>query len=262
MKLEVVSEKTKKKIHHTPILFAHGAWHGAWCYQKYFMPYFAQQGFDTYALNYRDHAGSEKTGMRTNRIKDYVADLGQVIDKLPGKPILVAHSMGGHVAQKYLEEQQLPATVLLAPVPTVGVWWIMQYMLTRHPLAFLKANLTLSLYPVVNTPALSKELFFSPNIPEAEFQEYFSKIQDESYFAFWDMLCLNLPHPKRVKGTPILVLGAEHDGIFPRVQEERTARAYNSTAEFFPGMAHDMMVEKDWKKVANRIIAWLKEKGL
>jgi alpha-beta hydrolase superfamily lysophospholipase len=65
-----------------------------------------------------------------------------------------------------------------------------------------------------------------------------------------------------VKGTPILVLGAEHDGIFPRVQEERTARAYNSTAEFFPGMAHDMMVEKDWKKVANRIIAWLKEKGL
>ena len=70
-------------------------------------------------------------------------------------------------------------------------------------LTISKANLTLSLYPVVNTPALSKELFFSPNIPEAEFQEYFSKIQDESYFAFWDMLFLNLPHPKRVKGTPI-----------------------------------------------------------
>jgi alpha-beta hydrolase superfamily lysophospholipase len=60
----------------------------------------------------------------------------------------------------------------------------------------------------------------------------------------------------------ILVLGAEHDCIFPRAQEERTARAYNGTAEFFPGMAHDMMVEKDWKKVADRIIAWLKEKDL
>jgi alpha-beta hydrolase superfamily lysophospholipase len=138
----------------------------------------------------------------------------------------------------------------------------MLYMLTRHPLAFLKANLTMSLYPVVNTPSLSRELFFSPDIPEAEFKEYFSRIQDESYFAFWDMLLLNLPRPKRVKGTPILVLGAERDRIFPRAQEERTARAYNSTAEFFPGMAHDMMVEKDWKRVAERIIAWLKEKGL
>jgi len=262
MKLEVISEKAKKKTHKVPILFAHGAWHGAWCYQKYFMPYFAGQGFDTYALSYRDHAGSQKSRMRTNRIRDYVVDLGQVIDTLPQKPILIAHSMGGHVAQKYLEEQQLPATVLLAPVPTAGVWRIMLHMIMRHPLAFLKANLSMSLYPVVNTPSLSMELFFSPDIPKAEFQEYFSRIQDESYFAFWDMLLLNLPNPKRVKGTPVLVLGAENDCIFPRAQEERTARAYNGKAEFFPGMAHDMMVEKDWKKVANRIIAWLKEKGL
>ena len=262
MKLEVISEKAEDKKHATPILFAHGAWHGAWCYQKYFMPYFASQGFDTYALSYRDHAGSEKGKIRWNRIKHYVEDLSEVIDELPSKPILVAHSMGGHVAQKYLEEKQLPATVLLAPVPTAGVWWITQYMITRHPLAFLKANLTMSLYPVVGTPALSKELFFSPDVPEAEFQECFSNIQDEAYLGFWDMLFLNLPHAKRVKGTPILVLGAENDAIFPRAQEERTARAYGGVAEFFPGMAHDMMVEKDWQKVADRIIGWLGEKGL
>ena len=32
--------------------------------------------------------------------------------------------------------------------------------------------------------------------------------------------------------------------------------------EFFPNMAHDMMLEPGWQKVAERIIAWLKEKGL
>lgn len=200
--------------------------------------------------------------MRWNRIKDYVADLSQVIDELPEKPVLVAHSMGGQIAQKYLEGKQLPATVLLAPIPTVGVWAFTLYVLTQHPLVFLNTNLKMSLFPVVNKPELAMEHFFSPDIPEAEFKEYFSKIQDESYLAFWDMLLLNLPHPKKVKGTPILLLGAENDRIFPRAQQERTARAYNTQAEFFPGMAHDMMVERDWQKVADRIIGWLGEKGL
>lgn len=262
MKLEVISEKAEDKKHSTPILFAHGAWHGAWCYQKYFMPYFASQGWDTYALSYRDHAGSEKTGMRTNRIKHYVDDVEQVVKELPEKPILVAHSMGGMVAQKYLERDGLPACVLLAPVPKAGVWPITIYMLTHHPLQFLKANLTMSLWPVVEKPEIAKHLFFSPDIPEHEFQECFSKIQDEAYFGFWDMLILSLPRSKECHGTPILLLGAENDSFFPRSQEERTAKAYNAPAEFFPGMAHDMMVEKDWQKVADRIIGWLGEKGL
>ncbi len=262
MKLEVLSEKAEPRTHDTPIIFAHGAWHGAWCWQKYFMPYFASQGFDSYALSYRDHAGSEKTGMRTNRIRHYVDDLAQVIDELPAKPILIAHSMGGHVAQKYLQRQGLPACVLLAPVPKAGVWPITLFMATHHPLLFLKANLTISLWPVVEKPEVAKYLFFSPDIPEAEFQEYYSKIQDESYLGFWDMLILDLPRSKEAHGTPILLLGAENDSFFPRSQEERTAKAYNAPAEFFPGMAHDMMVEKDWRKVADRIIAWLTEKGL
>jgi len=170
--------------------------------------------------------------------------------------------MGGHVAQKYLETQGLPACVLLAPVPKAGVWRITLYLLTRHPWLFLKANLTMSLYPVVCKPAVAKHLLFSPDIPEPEFQEYFAKIQDESYFGFWDMLILDRPRSKEAHGTPVLLLGAENDSLFPRRQEERTAKAYNAPAEFFPGMAHDMMVEKDWKKVADRIIGWLGEKGL
>ena len=38
MKLEILSEKPKGTPKQTPILFVHGAWHGAWCWEK-FLPY-------------------------------------------------------------------------------------------------------------------------------------------------------------------------------------------------------------------------------
>jgi alpha-beta hydrolase superfamily lysophospholipase len=37
-----------------------------------------------------------------------------------------------------------------------------------------------------------------------------------------------------------------------------TARAYNTTAEIFQDMAHDMMLEPKWESVAERISVWLK----
>lgn len=60
----------------------------------------------------------------------------------------------------------------------------------------------------------------------------------------------------------MLILGAENGTIFTRAEIETTARAYNAQLEFLPNMAHDMMLEADWQKVAERIIAWLKEMGL
>ena len=33
-------------------------------------------------------------------------------------------------------------------------------------------------------------------------------------------------------------------------------------AEVFPDMAHDMMLEPNWKQVAERIVDWLQERGL
>jgi alpha-beta hydrolase superfamily lysophospholipase len=71
-----------------------------------------------------------------------------------------------------------------------------------------------------------------------------------------------LPQPRKVSPPPMLVLGAANDTIFTRDEIKATARAYNAQLEFFPDIAHDMMLEPDWPKVAERIITWLQEKGL
>jgi pimeloyl-ACP methyl ester carboxylesterase len=85
----------------------------------------------------------------------------------------------------------------------------------------------------------------------------FSRLQDESYLAFIDTMVV-LPRPHRVL-APILVLGAEQDGFFTVDEVRRTARAYRTEAEIFPGMGHDMMLDAEWRKVSDRIDAWLRQ---
>ena len=96
---------------------------------------------------------------------------------------------------------------------------------------------------------------------DAQVQQYFTLIQNESYRAFLDMMVFSLPHPKRVK-TPMLVLGAECDTIFTPAEVQATARAYHTEATIFPSMAHDMMLGDDWQNVADHILSWLAERGL
>jgi alpha-beta hydrolase superfamily lysophospholipase len=86
-------------------------------------------------------------------------------------------------------------------------------------------------------------------------------MNDESFRAYIDELGLHLVRPKRVK-TPLLVIGAQNDNvIFPKMVQA-TARAYGTQAVMFPDIAHDVMLEAGWEKVAKRILDWLAEKGL
>jgi len=262
MQLETLTHEAKAGLRSTPVLFVHGAWHGAWCWEEHFLPYFAEKGYSSYAVSLRGHGASESPArFRFARIADYVADVAQIVEQLPQPPVLVGHSMGGLVVQKYLEEHTVPAAVLLASVPVKGVLKTTLRIVLRHPLAFVKANLTWSLYPIVGRPRLAREAFFSADISSEKLESYFSRLQDESYLAFLDMMMFNLPNPEKVQ-TDLLIMGADDDSIFYPDEVEATARAYKTKPIMFAGMAHDMMLEKGWETVADRILNWLEEKGL
>ena len=97
--------------------------------------------------------------MRWASLSDYVADVAEVAASLPSSPILVGHSMGGGVVQRYLETRaRAPGAVLLASLPPTGVIGATLKIARNHPLRFARANLTLSLYCVVDTPELAKRL--------------------------------------------------------------------------------------------------------
>lgn len=262
MQLEVIVQEPVSTARPTPVLFVHGMCHAAWCWAEHFLPYFARHGYVSHALSLRGHGASEGLErLRWTSLADYVSDVAQVVSQMDRPPVLLGHSMGGMIVQKYLESYQAPAAVLLASAPPKGLLPAILRVAFRHPLLFLKANLTLSLYPVIGTPNRCREFFFSVNMPEEKLAAYFARMQDESYRACMDMMILDLPRPKRVQ-TPLLVLGAANDTAVSSGEVELTARAYGTRAEIFPDMAHDMMLESGWLAVADRILGWLSEKGL
>ena len=110
MRIHKVSSHPSVASSGTAVVFVHGAWHGEWCWSEQFLPYFAEHGYPAHAFDLRGHGQSDgATTLRRNRIADYVADLKSVVDGLGGSPVLIGHSMGGVVVQKYLETELLPA---------------------------------------------------------------------------------------------------------------------------------------------------------
>ncbi len=262
MKLEVLSKYPSAHKYPAPLLFVHGAWHGAWCWDAHFLDYFAEHGFAAHAVSLRGHGGSEGRGrLRSTGIANYVQDVESVALSLPSPPVLIGHSMGGLVVQKYLERHPSPAGILLASVPPRGALATTLRIAARHPLIFAKICLTLSLYPLVSTPALAREAFFAENMSDEEVERHWRSLQNESYRAFMDMLAFQLPSPRKIK-APMLVLGAEKDAIFHPAEVETTARAYGTQPKIFSGVAHDMMLDSQWQAVADCMLEWLASRQL
>ncbi len=262
MRLELISKQATGSQRSTPLLFVHGMMHGAWCWDVHFLDYFAKHGFAAHAVDLRGHGESEgRKGLRWTRIADYVDDVAQTVKQLPRPPVLIGHSMGGFVIQKYLEERDAPGAVLLSSPPPAGLVGTFLRIARRRPAAFAKVNATLSLQPVIATPEMAREAFFSADLPEEEVRAYWRRMQDESYRALLDMVALDRPKPAKVK-TRLLVLGVGRDNMLDRTEIEATARAYRTQYEIIPDVAHNSMLEARWETVAQRILTWLRERAV
>ena len=255
--LEVIDKGCVSESHPAPLLFVHGAWHAAWCWDEYFLNFFADKGYRTLAVSLRGHGNSPTPKpLRACSIADYVEDVSLVADSLPSRPVVIGHSLGGLVVQKYLESHDAPAGVLMASMPPRGNLGSSLRWLKQHPWHFAKIVTTGKSLAYVNTPQLARERFFSAQLPDCQVSHYATRLQEESTRIGLDCLLLNLPRPKRVT-TKLLVLGADNDSAHTAKEVRATARAYRTEAEFFPNMGHDMMLEPGWAGVAERIHTWL-----
>ena len=194
--------------------------------------------------------------LRNASVDDYVEDVARAAASLDADPVVIGHSMGGFVVQRYLEKRQRACgAALLAPAPPWGVGRATLNIARRFPLLFLKVNLQLSLWPLVSSEALIREHFFREDIAPEELAAHASQVGDESYRAFIDMLAL--VRPKALRRVPVFVLGGTLDKIF-RVEDVRgTAARHGAEAEIIDDLAHDVMLDPCWPDAAAALHTWL-----
>ena len=255
--LEVIARECEGGSEYPPLLFVHGSCHAAWCWDEHFLGFFAERGFDAYALSLRGHGNSGGgKRLRWTSIADYVADVERVAADLPRSPVVIGHSLGGFIVQKYVERHDPPGAVLVAPAPRRGMRGAAIRWSLRDPWPFLKFWFAMEPYVLFSTPERCHRLFFSPDMDKETVRRYWARLGPESFRSWMEMLG-RPPDATSIKGTPMLILAAANDRLIPEAALRDTAEDYGAELAMLPDMAHDLMLEKRWRDAAEAMQEWL-----
>ncbi|MBB2894367.1 alpha/beta hydrolase [Flexivirga oryzae] len=240
------------------ILFVHGAMHGAWAWDEHFLPWFADRGWHAVALDLRGHGASPADrSVLWASIQDYLDDLGEVVGSLPEPPVLVGHSLGGFVVQRYLERHDVPAAVLVGSTPPSGGMRLTLRVIRHSPAAAARAFATLRLLPLFATPRATRYWFFSADAPACDVETWAARLTDESFRAVIDTV--TRPVRTRRVGTPLLVAGGSQDRTATPHDVALTAGRYAVTPVLWDGLPHDVMLDARWERAASSIDDWLRQ---
>lgn len=241
-----------------PLLFVHGAYVGAWCWERHFLDYFAALGHDSHAVDLRGHAAGE-SGNDLSSIDDYVADVLLAAESLDEPPVLIGHSMGAVVVQRAWRRARAPGFSLLAPVPPQGLLASSAMLALNSPEIFNEINgLQIGDY-YHGSPALLRQAIFSPTLAEDEAMASLRRMRHESQRALIDLSWPQYFWIDKADGrVPVQVIGAADDLLFPPPLVETAAALHGIEAEILQGIAHAMMLDTRWRDAAASIERWLK----
>jgi non-heme chloroperoxidase len=193
-------------------------------------------------------------------LADYAADVARAAAALDAPPVLVGHSMGALVVQKYLERETAAAAVLACPVPNYGL------LPSSMSLAFTRPQLFAGMYAVASggraSPEVLGEALFAGRVEPQRFLRIYARMQRESRRALMDMSGFGLPSFFRAARAPTLVLGAERDSLIGHGEAQTTARLLGAEYRLLAGLGHAIMLDEGWESAAEAILGWLEEKGL
>lgn len=249
------------------IVFIHGLFQNpnGWSEWK---RYFESKGYTCYTPAYPYHEGNP-TELRKNSnpklgkltFGEVIDSLAAFIDKLPEKPILIGHSMGGLAVQKLIAMNKGIVGVCIDAAPPKGIF--------SFKWSFLKANL----------PTISPFKGNSICLPSVKWFHYafcntITMEQTEvEYNKFVVPESRNIPRSSTKKDgyvdfkkphAPLLFIAGEKDNIIPSSLNKKNFDAYkdkNSIKEFkeFAGRTHYICGQENWQEVADYIFGFLKK---
>ena len=257
-KLHTLHRLARKHNGRPPLVFVHGGYVHAGCWEANFLPHFRNLGYHCHAINLSGHGASEG-GEDLDRydLDHYAADVAQLVADLPAPPVLIGHSMGALVLQRYLEKASAAALIMIAPVPTTGLWGCGVQMARTQPDFMVEAFRAVEGKYTDNTIRVMREVYFSPDVTHEQFAAFQPLVQDESLTAVLEMMALAWRPPKSNPKIPALVIGGELDALFPANMLHFTACGWNAETCVIPRAGHMLIMEPQWAAAATKIDHWL-----
>lgn len=250
------------------IVMVHGMWGGAWCWDI-FKSYFERKGYECHVPVLRHHdvkpGEPPPVGLGTTGLADYVRDLEEYIQKLPEKPILMGHSMGGLLVQLLSQKDIALKSVLLTPAPPAGI----------HALTYSVFKCFLSMFlnwgfwrKPHRIPFKRAEYAFLHQLPDAEKKDAYDKLVYEAgkasfQIGFWLLDSERASHVDEDKiKAPQLIITATNDRIVPASVVRKIAKKYERTADFkeFESHSHWLIGEDGWEDIAAFVLEWIEKK--
>ncbi len=260
-KLHTLRRLAKTRNGHPPLVFVHGGYVHSGCWDLNFLPHFSNLGYDCHAIDLSGHGKSEgRENLDSFDLDHYAADLAQLVAELPAPPVLIGHSMGALVVQRFLEKGQAAAVIMMSPVPSTGLSGCSVQLAQRQPDFLREAAYAVRGKFTENTERVMREVYFSPDTTREQFAAFKPLLQPESDRAVLEMMALAWRSPKKRPKIPALVMGGESDALFPSNQLYFTASGWNAETCVIPRAGHMLMMEPQWTEAAAKIDNWLDKK--
>jgi pimeloyl-ACP methyl ester carboxylesterase len=260
--IERIVYTPKQRKHATPILMQHGMFHGAWCW-KWWQVLLAEWGWESVAISLPGHGRSPlQQPIELCTLDYYLGFLKAEVDRLPRKPILMGHSMGGALTQWYLKYVgDLPASILVAPwVSHSALADGMPIIVKLDPMLIPLCSLAWNSNPWIRTPQHAARLFITDGALVTP-EELHRQLGPESILVtyqhnppFWS--------PPIDVATPMLYLTGEKDAVITLQGATRSAEFYRAKHVVVRNSGHNLMMESSYRETAEKIQDWLEVRGL
>lgn len=266
------------------IILVHGICHGAWCWKK-FMKFFAERGYQCYAISLPGHGKNEdRKDLQNYCLSDYVEavkdSMGRIREDMAKhglgdvKPFLLGHSMGGAVVQQYLGkyEEDVQGAVLFAPAtaPNMDFGEMVQWDWNLFLAAAISWNWH-NFFKGFRKKMVHDAAFFSSRDPSGKVtqrvkdtSEYEALLQQESSKVTFGLL-KSYTENYNIH-IPVFVLGSYADLYFGEESLKKTAGIYaeagndNTALVILKRLCHDMMLDDDeWEASAEPVLHFMED---
>lgn len=258
-----------QRVQSKTILFITGAFVTSNCWNEW-IAYFESKGYKTLAPSWPyKNASAEALRNRqpdeliaSNRLASLTAYFESIVKKLPDKPIVIGHSIGGLITQILVNRNLAAAGIAIHSLAPLGV--------LTFKFSFLKAGWgPLGFFTSTRKSFLMsfkqwQYAFTNGMTPEQQTAAYYDLLTPESKKLVRDGLSKAAKVDFKKQHVPLLFLSGSTDHFIPASLNFSNYKKYSDTGSVtdykeFEGRNHFVLGQSSWKEDAAYILNWLEK---